>query len=334
MPTEPWAFAGLTLPLGPRGLSHFRRRKPDCPQPPRNFGLTHGGKTNQRTRTTGNRPTPRKPRTGQDAVLRPFPHRKVAADRLGVSIALHVAGLAYYRLRQRPEPAPGAEIGLGDFHFEADKSEGGGISKADFSLHVALLEPVDPTARQRLAARKYHIQQDVEELLRKAHSGDFDDPGLTDLKRQLHEQINQAIGVRAVSEIIVTDLKLSRSGPQGLALAHAGPLPVGEDSSSPAKPAGKHADHSADSTARRRSRRPLRIGESIRGGLSQFSFDENGTVPHEVPSRPQAHGVPASGSRPVGPGAVRPPPSAFRLPPYLIKSAALDYNSPGRIIPA
>ena len=185
-----------------------------------------------------------------------------------------------------------------------------------------------------MAARKYHIQQDVEELLRKAHSGDFDDPGLTDLKRQLREQISQDIGVRAVSEIIVTDLKLSRSGPQGLALAHAGPLPVGEDSSSPAKPAGKHADHSADSTA-----------PPIPTPAKDRRIDKRGTVPIFVrrkwdcplmkcPPAPKPTGYPRSGSRPVGPGAVRPPPSAFRLPPYLIKSAALDYNSPGRIIPA
>ncbi len=167
---------------------------------------------------------------------------------VGVSIVLHLAGLAYFRLCQHTEPPPSAEIALGVFHFEADKSEGGGIGKADFSLHVALLEPVDPAARQRLAARKYHIQQDVEELLRKAHSGDFDDPGLTDLKRQLHEQINQAIGLRAVSEVIVTDLKLSRSQ-QSLALAHAGPLPLGEESSTPAKPAAKRAEHSADADA-------------------------------------------------------------------------------------
>ncbi len=124
----------------------------------------------------------------------------------------------------------------------------GGISKADFSLHLALLEPVDPKAGQRLAARKYHIQQDVEELLRKAHSGDFEDPNLTDLKRQLQEQINQAIGLRAISEVIITDLRLHRAGQQGMALAHAGPLPSGDESSSATKRPGKRAKHSAEST--------------------------------------------------------------------------------------
>ncbi len=132
---------------------------------------------------------------------------------VGVSVVLHVAGLAYVRVRLHTEPPSNGEIGLGAFHFEGDRSEGGSVGKADFSLHISLLEPVDLAARQRLAARKYHVQQDVEELLRKAHSGDFEDPGLTDLKRQLHEQINQTLGVRTVAEVIITDLKLQRCQP-------------------------------------------------------------------------------------------------------------------------
>jgi hypothetical protein len=163
---------------------------------------------------------------------------------VGVSIVLHVAGLAYIRVRERPEPSCGGEIGLGAFHFEADRSEGGNINKADFSLHMALLEPVDSTAQQRLAARKYHVQQDVEELLRKAHSGDFEDPGLTDLKRQLREQINQALGVRAVAEVIITDLKLQR-GPQSVALARAEGSPAAEEPSA-AKQTSKRSKRPAE----------------------------------------------------------------------------------------
>ena len=66
---------------------------------------------------------------------------------VGFSIVLHVAGLAYYRLRQRPAPLPDTEIGLGNFHFEADRGEGGGISKADFSLHIAPAGAGEPQGR-------------------------------------------------------------------------------------------------------------------------------------------------------------------------------------------
>ena len=98
---------------------------------------------------------------------------------VAVSMALHGATFVYLRLQQRTEPPPGPEVGLGAFHFEADRAEGGRIAQADFSLHVALLEPPDPAARCRLIAHTRHVQQAVEELLRKAHGGDFDDPGRT-----------------------------------------------------------------------------------------------------------------------------------------------------------
>ena len=115
---------------------------------------------------------------------------------VGLSLALHAATFAYLRLLPRAEPPASPEVGLGEYHFEADRSEGGRIARADFSLHVALLEPPDTAARWRLNAHKRHIQESVEELLRKAHGGDFDDPGVHDLKRQLLEQINQAMGTR------------------------------------------------------------------------------------------------------------------------------------------
>jgi len=62
-----------------------------------------------------------------------------------------------------------------------------------------------------LDACRFRVQQNVEELLRRAHGGDFDDPGLGELKRQLQERINERSG-RAIAEVIVTDLKLQHNG--------------------------------------------------------------------------------------------------------------------------
>ncbi len=45
-------------------------------------------------------------------------------------------------------------------------------------------------------------------MLRKAHDGDFDDPSLRELKRQMQEQINQTLGMRAIAAVIMADLKL------------------------------------------------------------------------------------------------------------------------------
>ncbi|MGA2035429.1 MAG: flagellar basal body-associated FliL family protein [Thermoguttaceae bacterium] len=131
-----------------------------------------------------------------------------------VSLAMHAGGLAYYRFHQRATAAPASpEIGLGVFHFTAGKGDIDRI-RAQFSVHVALAEPVEAPGRQRLAARKVRVRQDIEELIRKAHSGDFDDPGLQELKRQLLEQVNQTLGLRAISEVMITDLEIQPGGPQ------------------------------------------------------------------------------------------------------------------------
>ncbi|MGA2063511.1 MAG: flagellar basal body-associated FliL family protein [Thermoguttaceae bacterium] len=129
------------------------------------------------------------------------------------TIAIQGTAFVYHRASGRVEQVPPpAEIDLGMFRFEADKAEGGQTLHAEFALHVALQEAAERVARPRLSARKFRVQQDIEELLRKAHPGDFDDPGLQELKRQLLEQIDQTLGVRAVADVIVTGLKLQREG--------------------------------------------------------------------------------------------------------------------------
>lgn len=128
---------------------------------------------------------------------------------LAVTVVVQGAVLTSYRWLGRGSAVGfSPEIGLGEFRFEADPSEAGRIASAEFTLHIALLEQVDQPARQRIQARNFRVQQDVEQLLRKAHSGDFDDPTLAGLKRQLQEQINETLGIRAIADVIVTDLEL------------------------------------------------------------------------------------------------------------------------------
>jgi len=128
---------------------------------------------------------------------------------VALSIVVHGAGFSYYQLWGKSRQSKlSPEISLGTFQFEPNENEKGRIAAAEFSLHIALLEHVDQAARDRLAARKFRVQQDVEELLRQAHSGDFDDPSLGELKRQLQEQVNETLGMRAIADVIITDLKL------------------------------------------------------------------------------------------------------------------------------
>lgn len=103
------------------------------------------------------------------------------------------------------------ELSIGEFHFRADANERSPIVAAAFSLHLALIPEAEAAGRARLASHKFRVQQAVEQLLRQAHGGDFEDPRLGDLKRQLQEQVNETLGVRAVADVIVTDLELEYS---------------------------------------------------------------------------------------------------------------------------
>ena len=79
-------------------------------------------------------------------------------------------------------------------------------------MHIALLEQVEVAARRELSAKRFRVQQAVEELTRRAHGGDFEDPLLTELKRRLQERVNEALGIRVIADVIITDLKLERKG--------------------------------------------------------------------------------------------------------------------------
>lgn len=132
---------------------------------------------------------------------------------LSVSIVAHTIGLTCYKIQTaRQAKYVGNEVTLGDFGFTADRVEPGQVKTAEFSVHVALLDEVSRTARARLEGRACRVQQDVEELLRLAKSHDFDDPVLGELKLQLQEQINKTLEIRAVSEVIITDLTTDRAG--------------------------------------------------------------------------------------------------------------------------
>jgi len=157
----------------------------------------------------------KKPRRRAAELLAKLLTKKGFGILLGVSIVLHGIGFAYYRLGgKQPPSTPSPEVSLGEFGFVADPAEGGvqggRVTNAEFRLHVALLQQVEPAARGQLAARKFRVREDIEELLRRAHSGDFDDPVLGDLKRRLQERINESLEMRAIADVIVTDLKLER----------------------------------------------------------------------------------------------------------------------------
>lgn len=145
-------------------------------------------------------------------LLAKFLTRKWLAILLGVTIGVHALGFTYSRLRAKaPNSDLSPEISLGQFQFVAGPIEGEQTVKAKFSLHVALLSQADQIARRRLADCRFRVQQGIEELLRQAHSGDFDDPLLAGLKRQLQERINETLEIRAIADVIITDFQMERT---------------------------------------------------------------------------------------------------------------------------
>jgi flagellar basal body-associated protein FliL len=134
---------------------------------------------------------------------------------LGVSVVGHGVGFTCFRLARQPTDAePSPEVCLGVFRFAADPAEGGNVTGAEFSLHVALLSQADRQARQALRSKQFRVQQAVEELVRQAHSSDFEDPLLGELKRRLRQQINEILGIRAITDVMITELRLHRDADQ------------------------------------------------------------------------------------------------------------------------
>lgn len=164
-----------------------------------------------------------------------------------VLIALQFGLFAYLRSGSSVIPTT-PEITLGEFCFENASATASPIRRAEFELHVGVLPEVDRDARLRLIARRYKVQQAIEELLRRSQATDFEDPALAELKRQLQEQINTSLGLRSVSEIIITDLKLTR----GAMVAEATTIEAevaddSPDSASPAAPVTSADSHATSS---------------------------------------------------------------------------------------
>ncbi len=126
------------------------------------------------------------------------------------SLLLHGLGIAFWTVRGTVADSP--EVTLGRFTFAAERGVDSPVQRAQFDLHIALIEELQPAARKLLAERRLRVQQDIEELLRRARGGDFDDPSLRELKRQLQEQVNTTLGLRAVGSVIITDLEVAYAG--------------------------------------------------------------------------------------------------------------------------
>ncbi len=144
--------------------------------------------------------------------LSKFLKGNVVACLLMGSVFLNGLGFAYFWLTPGTgKTVPDAEIALGEFQFISNHTGADQVVQAEFAVHVALNEPVKEEARRRLQGREFRLRQEIEELLRAAHSGDFDDPLLRGMKSKLVERINKTLGMRATDAVIITNLKMVRT---------------------------------------------------------------------------------------------------------------------------
>jgi len=147
------------------------------------------------------------------------PSRRLLASLLVGSLVMNVGLLLIRPTAPQPRSAVNVpEIPLGTFRYVAGPSKLGQtdeptVTSAEFSLYVTLADSAADGGVELIAARRFRVQQAVEQLLRQAHSGDFQDPSLSALKRQIREHINAVLGARAVAEVVLTDLKLEYRHP-------------------------------------------------------------------------------------------------------------------------
>lgn len=133
---------------------------------------------------------------------------------------VHALGFGFY-WTYYPNPRwtkLGREESLGSFEFKNPLTDGVVIKRAEFNVHVSLLEGMEMKARILLKSRALKIEQEIEQLLRRAKQADFEDPILAELKRQVQEIINGILGARVIEEILITDLILHKPQEDGTAI--------------------------------------------------------------------------------------------------------------------
>lgn len=128
-----------------------------------------------------------------------------------VLILSQIALIGHYRASSGVgEQVLSPEVSLGEFQFNSQSLHAEPIVSAIFQIHVSLLGETEHDGRLLLSAHQHKVQQEIEQLLRQAHSQDFEDPSLTELKRQIQTMINEILAKQVVAEILITDLSIDR----------------------------------------------------------------------------------------------------------------------------
>jgi flagellar basal body-associated protein FliL len=164
-----------------------------------------------------------------------------------VSLIVHAAVFMLLR-KSGGKPAAPAEYTVGTFSFVSDDRGDSKTIPGKFDLHIRFVDDLDAPAHQRLVAHQYRVRESVENVLRKSHGLELTDPALARLKHEIQEKIDTAIDLRAVAEVIITDLSVQQpqiDGPNSPVENAVRPAQSTPTAITPAAAADKPADSSA-----------------------------------------------------------------------------------------
>jgi flagellar basal body-associated protein FliL len=128
---------------------------------------------------------------------------------VAVSLVIHAVIFVLVR-RSSARPAIPPEYTVGAFNLVAGQPGDTRGVPGKFELHVRFIDDLQSQANARIASHQFRVREAIENLLRKSHGIELDDQAIARLKHQIQEQIDQAIDLRAVAEVMITDLTIDR----------------------------------------------------------------------------------------------------------------------------
>lgn len=126
---------------------------------------------------------------------------------VAVSLVIHSVIFVLVR-RSSARPAIPPEYTVGAFNLIAGQPGDTHGVPGKFELHVRFIDDLQSQANARIANHQFRVREAIENLLRKSHGIELDDQAIARLKHQIQEQIDQAIDLRAVAEVMITDLTI------------------------------------------------------------------------------------------------------------------------------
>ncbi len=139
-------------------------------------------------------------------------------------VAFHGALFAWIETHNgapQAEAEPATELPLGKYHFATSSAGNALVRSADFSIYVTLLRTDEKKARSVLKTHERRVRQEIEQILRQSHGGDFSDPSLIGLKDTIRSQLNELFGFKAIGAVVITDMTMEGMRPHSLSGAEA-----------------------------------------------------------------------------------------------------------------